>query len=201
MTCIVAIETKDNIILAGDKLGSTDYYTEVYSRPKVFRNGDFLIGYTTSYHMGQLLEFEWKQPTKEEGISDDVYIYRDVRQSIKRMFECNDFGQAKAGDFNEPDLGNFIFIYKNKIYSYEPNSAILEHINVASCGSGSLVMKGAVYGYFYALDESDIFQWKKVLDTCFEITSSIIPSVSSEYDCFCINLETNECTFHEHKYD
>ena len=59
MTCIVGVVDKGIVHMAGDKLGSNGFTKGISVRPKVFHNGDFLVGYTTSFYMGQLLEFEW----------------------------------------------------------------------------------------------------------------------------------------------
>ena len=83
MTCIVA-EVVDGVVhMAGDKAGINGDCKSMVVRPKVFINGDFIIGYTTSFRMGQLLEFTWNPPTQVPEQADEHFIYKTVVDSIK----------------------------------------------------------------------------------------------------------------------
>ncbi len=55
MTCIVGLEHNNSVYIGGDSLGSTSGVTIVRQDKKVFHNGETLIGFTSSYRMGQLV--------------------------------------------------------------------------------------------------------------------------------------------------
>ena len=58
MTVIVALKNKDEVVMGGDCAGvGWNYDIQMRSDPKVFRVGRFVIGYTSSFRMGQLLRF------------------------------------------------------------------------------------------------------------------------------------------------
>lgn len=57
MTCIVGVTTRDGgVVMGGDSAGVSNYHLTVRGDPKVFARGDVVIGYTTSFRMGQLLK-------------------------------------------------------------------------------------------------------------------------------------------------
>ena len=58
MTCVVGLIEDNTIYLGADSLGSNGHSKSEYRFPKVFQNGDFLIGYTSSFRMGQMLQYE-----------------------------------------------------------------------------------------------------------------------------------------------
>ena len=96
MTCVLALkyidEDTSKIVLATNKRGSNDSVKRTYTKPKIFKNGDFYIGYTASFYMGRLLQQIWIPPEKKPNQLDDEYLFRDVIKSLHRMFENNDFG-------------------------------------------------------------------------------------------------------------
>ena len=92
MTCVLALKDTSKIVLATNKRGSNDSVKRTYTKPKIFKNGDFYIGYTASFYMGRLLQQIWIPPEKKPNQLDDEYLFRDVIKSLHRMFENNDFG-------------------------------------------------------------------------------------------------------------
>jgi len=70
MTCIVGIERTGASFIGGDSAVSDTWTVRQSSVRKVFRKGDYTIGYTTSFRMGQILEHmipfpECKEPTED----------------------------------------------------------------------------------------------------------------------------------------
>jgi hypothetical protein len=58
MTCIVGIVAPSGaVIIGGDSAGVAGIITQQVTDPKVFRNGPYLIGYTSSFRMGQILQY------------------------------------------------------------------------------------------------------------------------------------------------
>ena len=55
MTCIVALKENGKVYIGGDCAGSDQSFTHSRKDPKVFKRGKFLIGFTSSFRMGQLL--------------------------------------------------------------------------------------------------------------------------------------------------
>ena len=56
MTCIAGLIEDGNIWIGGDSAAVTHYRMMKRADTKVFINGPFLIGFTSSYRMGQILQ-------------------------------------------------------------------------------------------------------------------------------------------------
>ena len=177
MTCVLALkyidEDTSKIVLAANKNGSNG---SVYTKPKIFKNGDFYIGYTTSFYMGRLLQQIWIPPEKKPNQLDDEYLFHDVIKSLHRMFENNDFDFGAKGD------GIFILVYKDRIFEVFSNMSLLEVDTFSSIGCGSEVMQEAIGMHLYdgstPLDE--------MLDRAFKIVADRSCGVSEEYDMLVI---------------
>lgn len=58
MTCVVGIEHDGDVLIAGDIAGTDGWLRQTLrSDDKVFRVGEFTMGFTSSYRMGQLLRY------------------------------------------------------------------------------------------------------------------------------------------------
>lgn len=58
MTCIIGLENKGKVYMGADSASSNGYSINVSGNPKLFRSGPFLIGFTSSWRMGQLLQHQ-----------------------------------------------------------------------------------------------------------------------------------------------
>lgn len=135
MTCVVAYKDKNkNIYMCADSSG-TDVGRHTRTRlegKKIFKVGEMLFGYTTSFRMGQLLESCFSPPSRAEGMTDYQYMIRDVIPSIRRMFI--DQGYMMSTDKMG---GTFIIGYRGELYLVEDDFAVLTpETNFAACGSG-----------------------------------------------------------------
>ena len=57
MTCIVGLVDDGKVYMGGDAASVDGYIVRTSALSKVFRNGPFLIGYSTSWRMGQILQY------------------------------------------------------------------------------------------------------------------------------------------------
>lgn len=124
MTCIVALKKDGVCYLAGDRMASNGFCKSSYAQPKVFKNGKFMFGYTTSFRMGQLLEHCWNPPARQEGEAEKEYLFNSVIPSIKRLFKDNDW--EDSGSDPENRGGTFIMAFEGNLYRVESNYAVLE---------------------------------------------------------------------------
>jgi len=138
MTCIVAVELEGKVYMGGDSAAASGWDIHVIDFKKVFRNGEFLIGYTTSFRMGQLLEHELTVP-KQETESDIHYMITKFVPAIRELFKTAGFTKI---DSNKEEGGLFLVGYKGKVYRVDSDFQILRH-------TGGLYAIGC--GYAYAL--------------------------------------------------
>lgn len=172
MTCIVA-EVVDGVVhMVGDKCGSDEYTKRSVDRPKVFINEDFIVGYTTSFRMGQLLEFTWSPPEKLPSQCVEKFIYLTVVDSIKSVLKNDGFATDSSG-------GSFLFGYKGNLYEMQDDYAIFNIEKYSAVGCGEQEARAVLYtldkiGHECSMEER--------LSLAVEASSLTKAGVSVEYD-------------------
>lgn len=186
MTAIVAFKDGGKVFLAGDRMGSNGYTKLLVKNPKVFKvSDDLYFGYTSSFYMGQLLEHSFTVPPRLADISDDKYIFTEIVPKLREMFNQKDFGEKKNEKYAEPNLGQFIMIYKDRIFIFQNNASILE-VEYAGVGCGgedvlSSIRTGLAIADCRAtdLDVDDIFE---IIDLAFTHCADYMCGVSAQHD-------------------
>ena len=144
MTCIVGIIDKKNksVIIGGDSAGTSGNDVTVRKDVKVFRNGDFLFGCTSSFRMTQLLRFKLKIPPVNKK---DLYEYMcsDFVDAVRKCFK--DGGYLKE-DKGEESGGVFLAAYKNRLFSVQSDFQVEETVNgINAVGCGCNYALGSVF--------------------------------------------------------
>ncbi len=113
MTCIAGVAEGGKVWIGGDSAGVGGYELTVRADSKVFRNGDFLFGFTSSFRMGQLLRYSLVPPK--------------VYDKDPMTFMCTEFIDAvrnclKAGGYAEKEKekesgGTFLVGLKGRLFS------------------------------------------------------------------------------------
>lgn len=113
MTCIVAL-TKDGIVyMGGDAAGQNAYLSYERVDPKVFQKKDMLIGFTSSFRMGQLLRHKLEIPLHDPLKTVEQYLVTDFIEAVSNCLK--DGGYATR--INERDeCGIFLVGYKGRIF-------------------------------------------------------------------------------------
>lgn len=125
MTCIVAVEHDGTVYMGSDRAGSTSWSIGIVQAPKTFQNGPLLIGYTTSFRMGQILQYALDPPTHHLTWDVDRWVALDLMAAIRGAFEDNvwhkvDNGQAKGGSFLVAVSGRCYEIQSDYSFSRTP---------------------------------------------------------------------------------
>lgn len=148
MTCIVGLIDKEKGItyLGGDSLGSNGYSGVLRKDKKVFKLKDtknVAIGYTSSFRMGQLLNYATGLIDKrDEPNIDHEYIVTNFIPNIIKLFENGGYSRNNSG---EKEGGTFLLAYKDKLWNIESDYQVGESFdNYDSCGSGSYFALGSL---------------------------------------------------------
>lgn len=143
MTCIVAIAHKGVVYMGGDSAGIAGLNLIHRADAKVFINGDFIIGSTTSFRMHQLLQYSFKPP--KQTVKDDMaYMVTDFVDAVRKCFAAGGFGRIKSDENNEG--GTFLVGYRGNIYRIEGDFQVGQAYNAFdSVGCGALTALGSLY--------------------------------------------------------
>lgn len=137
MTCIVGLVDKGVVYMGADSLGvETKGLTKgVRKDVKVFINGNFLIGCTSSFRMIQLLQYKFVPPEHPNGIDDMRYMVVNVIDAIRRCFKDNDY-----------TTGQFLMGYKGTLYEIDTDFQVgIDELNYGSVGCGAAFAMGALF--------------------------------------------------------
>lgn len=136
MTCIIGVEEDGIVYIAADSMSSDGYSSQAVLQPKVFLAQDkFLIGYTTSFRMGQLLEFSLAVRPKYEDEDDLKYMVTGFAETARRLFK--DHGYAKTDGNGEEFGGVFLVGYNGHLYRVDIDFHVMRYTTrIAACGAG-----------------------------------------------------------------
>jgi ATP-dependent protease HslVU (ClpYQ) peptidase subunit len=142
MTVIVGMIDKENGVtyLGGDSLGSNGYSKTVRNDKKVFKLKDTpnaILGYTSSFRMGQLLMYA-NNLIDELSIKNDKinheYLVTNFVPNVINLFEKGGYSRNNSG---EKTGGVFLLGYKDNLYKIESDYQVgISYDNYDACGSG-----------------------------------------------------------------
>jgi ATP-dependent protease HslVU (ClpYQ) peptidase subunit len=142
MTCIIGIAEKGKVYIGGDSMSSNGPNREATALRKVFRTGQFLIGYTTSFRMGQILQYHLIVPPQPEDMSDERYMVVEFIEAVRTCLKVKGYA---AVNNNQESGGTFLVGYKSGLYGVYSDFQVNHCLsNVAACGAGEEYALGAL---------------------------------------------------------
>lgn len=143
MTCIVGLVDGGKVYLGGDSAGVDGLHLAVRKDPKVFRVGECIIGFTSSFRMGQLLAHSLKPP-KWHG-DKDVFEYM-VTDFVDAVRECLKAGGYARRNCEAEEGGTFLVGFHGRLFEIEEDYQVGETLaGVAACGCGRDVALGSLF--------------------------------------------------------
>jgi ATP-dependent protease HslVU (ClpYQ) peptidase subunit len=145
MTCIVGIADETGVVMGGDSAGVSGWDLTIRKDDKVFRVGDLLIGYTTSYRMGQLLRFHLEVDTYKwsENKAFDCMVTEFV-PAVRKVFK--DGGYSKVEN-NAEEGGCFLVGFQGHLYTVFSDFQVGEAVDgFRAVGCGAQAALGHLYG-------------------------------------------------------
>jgi ATP-dependent protease HslVU (ClpYQ) peptidase subunit len=142
MTCVVGIVRKEGVYLGADSgaFNEDDLTYNVRKDEKIFKRGEMIIGFCSSFRMGQLLRYRLELPKHPRNMDDLEYMSTLFVDAVKTCFEQNDYD-----DFKEEDC-NFMVGYKGGLYVVMQDFQVAVHDEgYAAIGSGEAIAIGALY--------------------------------------------------------
>lgn len=143
MTCIVGLEQDGVVYIGGDSaaISMDNLSAFTISEPKVFINKGVIIGYTTSFRMGQLLQYSLSIPKQSSKKTDSEYLVTDFINAVRKCFKKNEWGNGDKGS-----CGYFLVGYKGKLYSIESDYQVIRTTHgYNACGIGEQYALGALF--------------------------------------------------------
>lgn len=144
MTCIVGLKQNGKVYIGADGAASNGSKTVKTDIEKVFKTNSFIIGYTTSFRMGQLLQYYLKDVSiKKDGQTDMEYLVQTFIPYIQKTFKDNGFSKI---DSNQEKAGYFIMAYNQELYFIQSDYSVLKYSDGYCCtGCGEEYALGSLH--------------------------------------------------------
>lgn len=143
MTCIAGLVDGDRVYIGADSAGISEWDLTIRADDKVFRNGDFLMGFTTSFRMGQLLRYAFHPPRQDPDV--DVFAYL-VTTFIDGVRECLKTGGYAVEQNKQESCGQFLVGYRGGLYTIESDYQVGQASdNQMAIGCGAAYALGVLF--------------------------------------------------------
>lgn len=147
MTCIVGLVHKGTVYMGGDSAATGGTDIKVRLDPKVFIVKEkFIIGFTSSFRMGQLLRFSLKPVLHLNGLSDYAYMCTGFIDSVRKCFKDGGYMGKDKSDSEREEGGGFLVGYRGVLYEIEQDFQVgINKEPYCSVGCGEDYAHGSLF--------------------------------------------------------
>lgn len=144
MTCIVGLAESGAVYIGGDSAGvDSRYALGVRADRKVFRNGDYIMGFTSSFRMGQLLQHSFKPPKRHPDT--DIYAFM-VTEFVDGVRQCLKDGGYATKEKEAEQGGSFLVGYQGRLFIVHGDYQVADPADgFGALGCGDLIALGSMH--------------------------------------------------------
>ena len=142
MTCIAGLAEDGTVWLAGDSAGIAGWDLTVRADPKVFVNGPYVMGFTSSFRLGQLLRYSFSPPVPE---TDDLHGFMCTAW-VDALRSCLKDGGYASKDKEQEEGGVFLAGVAGRLFLICADYQVGEAADgYQACGCGDQAALGALH--------------------------------------------------------
>ena len=143
MTCIVGAVHANRVHIGGDSAGVAGLSLVVRADKKVFRNGDFVMGFTSSFRMGQLLRYSFVPPKRHVDSDIDKFMATDFVDAVRTCLKNGGYAEKHA---DAERAGVFLVGYAGRLFRIESDYQVGEALDgFDAIGCGGEIALGAMF--------------------------------------------------------
>ncbi|RKH05085.1 hypothetical protein [Corallococcus carmarthensis] len=144
MTCIAGVVHQGRVYVGGDSAGSNSWQLVVRKDAKVFRNGPYVLGFTTSFRMGQVLRHAFRPPPPPRRTSAlERFMVVDFVDALRATLKDAGFAHQENG---QERGGHFLVGVCGRLFTVEDDYQVGEsRDSFAAVGCGADVARGALF--------------------------------------------------------
>lgn len=134
ITCIVGLLHEGRVYVGGDSAGVSGLDLTVRADEKVFVNGEFLMGFTTSFRMGQLLRYSLSVPKPREGVEPYAFMVTEFIDAARNTLKTGGYAETRNG---AEVGGTFVVGWRGCLYKIESDYQVGQPVDpfiAAGCG-------------------------------------------------------------------
>ncbi len=143
MTCVAGFVHGDDVYIGADSAGCRSWDITVRADEKVFRKGQYLIGFCGSFRMGDVLRYHMEY-TDASGADDirEFLVTKFVPNAREAMKAA---GYAKVSD-NVETGGEFLVGVRGRLFNFQPDFQVAEPaVGYDAIGCGHAYAKGCLF--------------------------------------------------------
>ena len=154
MTCIAAFVQDGAVWMGADSTGVGGYDLTVRADQKIFRNGEMLFGFMSSFRMGQLLRHALTIPDHDPRVDDEKYLTVTFIDAVRECLK----GKGWARKNNEQEAGGtFLIGYRGRLFQVEDDYQVgIATDGFDACGCGGQIAKGALFASTHLKGEARV---------------------------------------------
>lgn len=146
MTCIVGLETDEGVLLGADSWSDNGWGGQRRADAKLFEVGPYVVGFTTSYRMGQLLRYRLAlaAPRRAGEQSDDdlfAFMATEFVDHIRQVFKDGGWGEREK---ERESGGEFLVALGGRLFGLGSDYQVMRSAHrYEAVGSGYLLSLGS----------------------------------------------------------
>ena len=143
MTCIVGLVDGATVWMGGDSAGVAGLDISLRADPKVFHNGPYLIGFTSSFRIGPLLRFRLRPPVRRPEQDLFHFLVCEFVESVRICLKEGGFAQRS----NDVETGGFFLVAtEGRLFSIQDDYQVSEfHRGFHAIGCGAAYALGSLH--------------------------------------------------------
>ncbi len=142
MTCIVGLVDGQRVLIGADSAGVGGLDIQNRRDVKVFTNGEFVIGCTTSFRMIQLLQYKMNPPRRHADMDPMRFMVTDFIEEVRRVFRDGGFMHK---DSDREIGGQFLVGHGGRLFQVYGDFQVGERADgFDACGCGESYALGSM---------------------------------------------------------
>lgn len=154
MTCVAGLVSNGIVYIGADSAGLSGLHLKIRADKKVFKNHEFIMGFTTSFRMGQILQYSYTPPARGKKIEITKYMATTFIDSVRNILKSGGFAKKEA----EVESGGIFLVgYQGHLFEIDSDYQIAESIDgFTSVGCGADIALGSLFSTIDQPPESRI---------------------------------------------
>jgi len=146
MTAIVGLVDNGTVYMGADSAGVDSCYNlTVRADRKLFIKKDFLFGFTSSFRMGQLLQYKLSLPIRDK--EQDIFNFM-VCDFVEAVRTCLKQGGYAKKDNEVESSGTFLVGYQGRLFKIDSDYQVGENVcGYDACGCGESYALGSLFSH------------------------------------------------------
>jgi ATP-dependent protease HslVU (ClpYQ) peptidase subunit len=171
MTCIVALKHKGVVYMGADSAGVGGMSLQARKDPKIYVNGPFMFGFTSSFRMGQILGHSFIPPAREKGEDLIKFMSTKFINEVRTCLRTAGFAKMES---NVETGGTFIVAYKAHLFVVYDDFQVAEMVSgFAAVGCGQDLALGSLFTTKHMWSNDPRARLKTALEAAAEFSAGV----------------------------